>query len=90
MSASSRPGAPGQADAEHPFFALLIDGPYDGQDIRVSHDELTLGVLIRNQHRYVKAEATRGRGTASSLPLFRWLEEAKVVLLPLLSLPCAL
>lgn len=70
---------------------MLLDGPYDGQDIRATNAELTQGVIVRSHHMYVRSGFTSTQGiTSAIMPLFRWLEEVKVILLPLLTMSYAL
>ncbi|HEX7801758.1 MAG TPA: hypothetical protein VF471_03240 [Pseudoxanthomonas sp.] len=91
MIAPFRPNTPEQTDPEYRFVVMLLDGPYDGQDIRVTNAELTQGVIVRSNHMYVRSGFTSTRGiTSATMPLFRWLEEAKIVLLPFLTMSYAL
>ena len=91
MIAPFRPNTPEQNDPEYRFVVMLLDGPYDGQDIRATSVELTQGVIVRSNHMYVRSGFTSTRGiTSATMPLFRWLEEAKVILLPLLTMSYAL
>lgn len=70
---------------------LLIDGPYDGQDIRASGAELRQGLIVRDKHQYARSGVSDRKGTASApMPLFRWLQEARIVLLPFLAMPYGL
>ncbi|WP_162348478.1 hypothetical protein [Pseudoxanthomonas gei] len=83
----SRPAVPAAAQPDCRVMVMLRDGPFDGQDIRATGAELEQGLLVRNNHTYVRDGSTMARAISSaSLPLFRWLQEARVVLLPFLTL----
>ena len=70
---------------------LLVDGPYDGQDIRASSAELRLGLIVRDKYQYARAGVSDRKGTsAARMPLFRWLQEARIALLPFLAMPYGL
>jgi len=91
MIAPFRPNISDQTEPEYRFVVMLLDGPYDGQDIRATNEELTQGVIIRSNHMYVRSGFTSTRGiTSVTMPLFRWLEEAKIALLPFLTISCVL
>lgn len=91
MTAPLRPNTSEQTDPERHLLVMLLDGPYDGQDIRATNAELTQGVIVRSNHVYVRSGLNSTRGIASvTMPLFRWLEEAKIVLLSFLTMSYAL
>lgn len=51
---------------------VLVDGPYDGQDIRVTQSELSAGSFMRNGQRYHRAGAGSPLGVGIMLPTFKW------------------
>ena len=58
--------------------ALLVGGPYDGQDIVVSKEQWAQGRLTRNGYRYASKTATPGVGHGSGeLPIFNWVDPAR-------------
>jgi hypothetical protein len=85
MTAPPRPRSAKKNGLNHGFLVMLLDGPYDGQDIRATSNEMEQGVIVRSKNKYVSVAVTNARGLASTLPLFRWLEEAKIVVLPFLT-----
>ena len=54
---------------------LLLGGPYDGQDIRVSAIELGGGSLLRGGHLYLREGLDTALGIGARLPTFRWKSE---------------
>ena len=72
-----------------PRTVLLVGGPYHGQDIRASAAELQNGVLVRGADTYV-ASQTHEPPLKSRLPLFLWLQKAKAMLFPLMTMPCGI
>ena len=52
---------------------ILVDGPYDGQDIRVTESELSAGSFLRNGQRYLRAGADSPLGLGISVPTFKWV-----------------
>ena len=52
---------------------ILVDGPYDGQDIRVTESELSAGSFLRNGQRYLRVGAESPLGLAISVPTFKWV-----------------
>lgn len=75
--------------SDMPRTVLLVGGPYHGQDIRASAAELQEGILVRGADTYVASEEQEPP-VKSRLPLFLWLQQAKTVLFPLMTMPCAI
>lgn len=72
---------PNVLEQNHPAgrcVVMLLDGPYDGQDILAANAELTQGVIVRGSHMYVRFGLTSMQGSVSAtMPLFRWWEEVR-------------
>lgn len=49
------------------FRAMLLGGPFDGQDVLMSHRQLSCGVYSHGGHRYVAAKHT----AQCAWPVFR-------------------
>ena len=54
---------------------ILVGGPYDGQDIRVTASELGAGSFLRNGQRYLRAGAESLLGIGVRVPTFKWENE---------------
>ena len=67
------PPVPSQT-AENPT-VILVGGPYDGQDIRVTESELGAGFFVRNGQRYLRAGADSLLGMGGRIPSFKWESE---------------
>ena len=65
--------APGQT-------VLLMGGPYDGQDIRATGEEMKLGIIGRDVQKDGRRQESR---KALRMPRFGWIEEMKMIYLPL-------
>ncbi len=72
-----------------PRTVLLLGGPYSGQDIRATTEELQAGVIVRGADMYV-ASTEKEPAVKSRLPLFLWLQQVKIALFPLMTMPYAI
>lgn len=54
---------------------ILVGGPYDGQDIRITATEFGAGFFLRNGQRYLRADAESLLGTDARIPTFKWENE---------------
>lgn len=54
---------------------ILVGGPYDGQDIRVTESELGAGSFLRNGHRYLRGGTESLLGIGVRVPTFKWENE---------------
>ena len=61
-----------ESDCER-IVVMLVEGPFDGQDILANRVEVARGLLVRNEQIYVKSGCGNPWQNSTAIPLFRWL-----------------
>lgn len=51
---------------------MLVGGPYDGQDVRITAMELRSGSVLRGEQQYLRTDGHSSLGTGMRIPLFKW------------------